>query len=527
MRIIGHKIRQNLHSPSGMSLIAVMWIIAILTVMASEFIYSMRLEVRVARNWADQINALYTAKAGIEMGISLLKEDETEYDSLDEDWAEEISEELNNSTYNTILTDESAKINVNTVDEETLAKAIAYCMTSASTDLSEEEADSEAQTLASSIIEKRPYRTVAEMAKVIGMTPELLYGKSADETDENTRTNTDDTTEEEQAIYLADICTVYSVDKNVNSEGGARANINGDDANNLRQQINPEGQEIISQQEAQAIIDYKNQMGQNQNQAGQAGQGQPVDQGATQTGQTNQAGGQESQGYQRISQLMDVPAISQETLDSIRDRITVDSGGNNQQQQQQQQDNRVNINTADENALQGLSDRIDSGVAQSITRYRQNNQFDNADELLQVRIITIDDMRTIVDRVTTTDDNVVTGKININTVPQEILELLPGMDEEKAQAIINRRTLAEGQTAAVTTSQNNEQGPFNSVGQLMDVDGIDENTFRGLIDILSYRSSAYMIKSEGRSSDEKIIQTCTAVVDRSGNRVDIKYWKQE
>ncbi len=53
---------------------------------------------------------------------------ETGYDALDEDWAQELTDELNNSTYQTVVTDESAKINVNTIDEETLAKAIVYCM---------------------------------------------------------------------------------------------------------------------------------------------------------------------------------------------------------------------------------------------------------------------------------------------------------------------------------------------------------------------------------------------------------------
>jgi hypothetical protein len=61
----------------------------------------------------------------------------------------------------------------------------------------------------------------------------------------------------------------------------------------------------------------------------------------------------------------------------------------------------------------------------------------------------------------------------------------------------------------------------------MDVQGIDENTFRGLLDHVSCRSAAYMITSEGRSSDEKITQICKGVVDLSGDRVEIKYWKQD
>ncbi len=119
--------------------------------------------------------------------------------------------------------------------------------------------------------------------------------------------------------------------------------------------------------------------------------------------------------------------------------------------------------------------------------------------------------------------------MNINTAPLEILTMLPGMDETKAQAIVDRRTVAEGQTSVTVSSQQGGQqtGPFTSVGQLMDIEGIDENIFRGLIDHVSCRSAVFQIESEGRSLDRKIIQTCTAVIDRSGDRIKTKYWKQE
>ena len=175
--------RQNSIGERGMALISILWIITILTVLASEFIYSMQLEIRIAKNWSDRMSAYYAAKAGLESAIIFLKEDEvtTEgaiYDALDEDWAQELTGELNRSTYQTVVTDESAKINVNTIDEETLAKAIVYCM-GASDELIDEEVTIQAQTLAAAIIESRPYRTAAEMAKATDMTPELLYGESA------------------------------------------------------------------------------------------------------------------------------------------------------------------------------------------------------------------------------------------------------------------------------------------------------------------------------------------------------------
>lgn len=516
----------------GLALIAVMWIITILTVLASEYIYSVNMEVRIASNWNDQVKAFYAAKGGFEAAIIVLKEDkipadeaeaaEPEYDSLDEEWAQGFTAELNDGTYEAMIIDESAKININTADEETLTNAIAYCIGTADLygGVVEEEMIAEAQILAAAIIEARPFRTVAEMAKAQDMTPEILYGEAA------LGINTADSVvvvggeEQQQAVPLVDITTVYSADKNVAGDGSARVNINSADSGQIQQGINPQGQQIITQQEAQAIVDYRDEQGNNQqNQGGgQQGQAGTFGQGAV----PGQEGGTSQQsGYTGIGQLLDVPAISQQTFNSIRNSLTIaDSGGNNNR-------NMVNINTADSNSLQSL-DGIDDGIAESIINYRNQQQFGNINEIREVKVVSIQDMRIIVDRVTISDDDAVEGKVNINTAPLEILTMLPGMDEDKAQAIVDRRTVETGSSTIIVVQQGDQQtGPFTSIGELMDVQGIDENTFRGLIDHLSCRSAVYMIKSEGKSSDGKITQLCTGVVDLSGDRVEIKYWKQD
>ena len=73
----------------------------------------------------------------------------------------------------------------------------------------------------------------------------------------------------------------------------------------------------------------------------------------------------------------------------------------------------ININTADENQLQNL-DRIDNGIAASIVAYRNQNQFDNVDEIREVKLISIEDMKAIIDRVSISDDEILEGKVNIN-----------------------------------------------------------------------------------------------------------------
>jgi len=537
-----------LNSRRGLSLIAVLWMVTILTVLASEFMYSLQLEVKTSRNWNDSVNAYYSAKGGFETAIANLNADETSYDSLDEDWAQGFIGELNNSSFETKLIDESARINVNTADEATLTKAIAYCLTSQDTgnDKAESEITAEAQQLASAVVAKRPYRTIAEVAKAEGITPELLYGYIDESSDENTNTSSTNADEAQNVIPLVDVTTVFSLDKNVSSDGSKRININSADASQIQQGVNPQGQgqqQVITTQEAQAIVDYRSQS--NNNQGGQTAQNTQGGQTATsgQTAQNTQGGqtatsGQTAQAtnqtYKIITDLLNVPAISQQTLDAIRNNIDIQDSQPQQGDQQggQNQQQKININSASAEQLRSLNSKIDDGIASSIINYRQNNRFSNVDGLLQVKAISIQDIKTIADKVTTTDDATLAGKININTAPLEILKMLPGMDEEKANAVIAYRqtgtTLASG-TTGTTSSQvqtGQQGGPLDNAGKLLDIQGIDENTFRQLVDMITYRTYIFRIESTGKSLDEKIVSSFTAIIDRSGDSVKIKYWKQ-
>jgi len=529
-----------LNSKRGLSLIAVLWMVTILTVLASEFMYSLQLEVKTSRNWNDSVNAYYSAKGGFETAIANLNVDETSYDSLDEDWAQGFIGELNNSSFEAKLIDESARINVNTADEATLTKVIEYCLTSQNTgnDKAESEITAEAQKLASAVVAKRPYRTIAEVAKAEGMTPELLYGYTSESSDENTNTSSTNADEAQKAIPLLDVTTVFSLDKNVSNDGKKRININSADANQIQQGVNVQGQQqqVITQQEAQAIVDYRSQSNNNQGGGGQTAQNTPGGQ-TDQSGQTATSGQNPqatNQTYKIITDLLNVPAISQQTLDAIRDRIDIQDSQQNNQQGGQNQPQKININSASADQLRSLSDRIDDGIANSIINYRQNNTFSNVDGLLQVKAISIQDIKTIADKVTTTDDATLAGKININTAPLEILKMLPGMDEQKANAIIAYRqtgtTLASGTTGTQTSNQvqtgQQQGGPLDNAGKLLDIQGVDENTFRQLVDIITYRTYTFRIESTGKSQDEKIVSGFTAIIDRSGDSVKIKYWKQ-
>ncbi|HIE25982.1 TPA: hypothetical protein EYP66_01695, partial [Candidatus Poribacteria bacterium] len=460
---------------SGLSLVAVLWIVVILTIIATEFLYSVRLEQRIQSNMVERTKMFYAAKAGLETFIAQLRDDETPYDALTEEWAEGLVGEIedgmrpnNTLNYKVTVTDESSKINITTADENMLQGVLALA------GVSDEET---AQTLAQAIIQARAekFRTVGDLAKVEGMTPEILYGNPQQQlqrTSAQTQQQTEVSDEEQQAGKpLIDLVTVHSVDKNVDAEGQKRVDLNSANQEQLSQiQVGDSGgdedknqQQILSPQEAQAIIDQRDQ-----------------------------------QKYESIGDLFDTPAVSENMFNEIKDRITVED----EQDSEEGGENRVNINTASVDELQNLPS-IDQGVAEDIIRYRDSQgEFNNIDEVRNAKVVNIDDMRVLSDKLATSNEPVVAGKINLNTAPVEILQLLPGMDENKAQAIVAYREID------TETGTEQQGGPFENIGQLLNVEGIDENTFRQIIDLVTYRAYAFQVESEGLAEDNRPVASC-------------------
>jgi DNA uptake protein ComE-like DNA-binding protein len=169
-------------------------------------------------------------------------------------------------------------------------------------------------------------------------------------------------------------------------------------------------------------------------------------------------------------------------------------------------DDRVNIQTADEAALTGVSG-ITHEIAQAIVAYRNQNRFQTIADLLDVtppqnngnapnaqnnpggsgssgpHLIDEDLLMQIADGLTATDEKTLTGAININTAGANVLVCLPGIDRDLAQKII---------------SQRQSSGFFANPAELLKVDGMTHDIFKQVAPLVTARSETFRILAEGR-----------------------------
>ena len=101
-----------------MAFVITFFIVTILVVLVAEFGYSTLVDVRIAENRAANLQHLYAAKGAVNFAKVLLLKDQAEnnYDSLEDNWAEEARKlEFGSLTVEMEITDEASKFNLNTL----------------------------------------------------------------------------------------------------------------------------------------------------------------------------------------------------------------------------------------------------------------------------------------------------------------------------------------------------------------------------------------------------------------------------
>ena len=515
----------------GLSLVSTLWILTILSILATQLLYSIHIEQRTQRNFLDRAKFHYAAKAGFEWTLAVMQADQTPFDSLGESWAEPIEGQVDDGVqmgnflnYQVTITDEASKVNINTADVGLISNLLAQVGASPDEPLTQE--------LANNIVQGQPYRTVRDLARVEGMTSEILYGTQQMAAFTQGGTNTQSTpigtvdgpstaaggnlqtTGTDAQPGLVDVATIYSLDASTDPDGEALVNVNTADEGQLTQirtqSGQGQGQSVFSQAEAESLIQQRE--------------------------------------FDNLAALIDVQAVSDDLFNNIRNQITTeDSGGNGddgetnnsqgngppsqggEQGPQQGENGQVNINTADVDTLQSLQG-IDEGIAQRIVDHRDSQGiFQNIDAIKDVTLLTQQEFIGIVDKITLKDGETRTGLININTASAEILALLPGMDSEKAEAIVERREQDPPDDSPIHnyTDEEIKGNPFTNISQLSELEEIDFETFREIVDWVTYRSHGYRIEANGVDATGKVISTCIGIIDRAGDQVVVQYWRQD
>ncbi len=224
----------------GLVLIAVMWMIVLMTIIVTVLARTSRVDTRISLAVAEKIRCKWACRAGIETAIAVLNDDERDSDSLDDLWAnnpEDFNDiELDRCDVSVEVIDESAKLNINVASKNQLLYL---------PDMTEDVADSILDWRDTNDTERtygaetpyylnlpnpyparnKPFKSIRELLLVRGVTEGLFYGDYYDP---------DVSAENGGWInYL----TCASFEKNVDADGEKRVNINKAKENELTRKL--------------------------------------------------------------------------------------------------------------------------------------------------------------------------------------------------------------------------------------------------------------------------------------------------
>jgi general secretion pathway protein K len=349
----------------GLVLALVLWVVMVMTAIVAVTGQTNRLNMKMAMGTLDQVRCKWACRAGTESAIALLTDDLRASDCLQDLWSDN-DEDLNDvplerCAYSVRVVDEAGKLNVNIATKEQLM-ALPYMEESiADSILDWRDGDDDVRTEGAEAgyyenlpfpytIRNGPFKTIRELLRVKGVTPELLYGEDADldgELDFNEMDgalsppmdNGDDYLDQGWIAYL----TCYSYERNVDADGNSRINVNQASEQQLQTDLGLTAGQArwIVQNRGQGFRSIGDLIGSNASQQTSGGSGRNQanqdNQGSQNNrGNQNNPGNQGSQGNQN-NQVSAEP-LDLQTFARISDRITISS--------EQRIPGKININTA-------------------------------------------------------------------------------------------------------------------------------------------------------------------------------------
>ena len=170
---------------------------------------------------------------------------------------------------------------------------------------------------------------------------------------------------------------------------------------------------------------------------------------------------------------------------------------------------RININNSADEVHELLNDIITNEfkLAEIMTSIR----FSSFESVLDFYIqsgMTSDQFKQIEDKLTTTSDENVSGLININTAPKEVLMCLPGIVESEVDALIEARN-----------SSDNDKDSLVWVADIIPEKAASIGAY------LTTHSSRYSADIISISGDGRSYQRYRMIADTGGDEFKVLYWK--
>lgn len=452
-------------------LIIVLWAVAALSVITTNFAFMVKTHVRIASNYANDAKLRAIARSGVESAIAALDADLDPLDSLGEEWAD--SEDLfaehpvgagfftltrdaadGESAVGYGMEDEASKVNLLTATPEMLIEleGMDETLVDALIDWQDEDSDASPNGAEHDYYESLPepyfcknasLDTVAELLLVRGFEPSVVFGEDWNlngilDPNEDDGDGADPPDNQDgyldRGIYP--FVTIYSSDKNIDLNDEKRVDISSADESTLQSSLG------LKEDEARAIVAWRGK-----------------------------------HKFEHVGDLLKVVEAPPKTNSNSRKS---DSAGRS---------------SKGKGAKGKAGKPAPSNIPESTTP-----------------AFNVGRVQEFIDGCAVNGEEIVVGRVNINTAPEQVLATLPGIDEEIASAIVTYRRTGGG---------------FESIGGLLNVAEVEQEVFIAISDLLTVRSYQFRIQSTGWIEDVKARRTITAVVDRSDETIETMYWQEQ
>ena len=377
--------------PRAMALVAVLWLLVLLTVLVTVLAKSVRLDSYVSRSTTEQVRCRWAMRAGVEKAMALLNDDTQTSDTLSDLWHENDADcndiVLDGCILSIRIIDEAGKLSINTATKKQLMQLpmMTGDVAAAIIDWRDKNEKPEPDGVEGGYylslspgyhIRNEPFRTVRELLMVKDVNRDLFFGEDSnfngrldrnecDGDDSEPMDNEDDILDKGWVDYL----TCCSGEKNVDAQGNERIDINKAKEKKLVSSLN------IKKSHAEWIVENRNK-----------GFESIAD-------LINKDSKKDSSGNNKDDKDSDqAEPLDLATFKKIADKITVS--------EDDRLDGRVNVNTAPLKVLTALLEG-DEALADSIISYRKtlNMGMQSIADLLNVKGLNVETFKKIAHQV--------------------------------------------------------------------------------------------------------------------------------